>query len=310
MPDSGDSEYFGFVSGAAHLCRREGIAALRHIVGRGQRMTQPCVSYLQAATTRWVGNATPDHPKIFHGHRENSGRAIFFGICAVFGLAGCSELWPRLDIAQVGSNQSNASLGWYKARPPLGLKLHYNYSDPSSVDYFRSRYDAASDKQAERNSILFELMAIVDEDYSEYEKAVRTDRVYKDSLVAITSLALSGTATAMGGGAAATLAAIDTGIKGANAVVDKNAFSDQAPNILLNQMRTVRDNQATTIYKSMDSSVGDYSLDAGIRDISHYYRAGSVTAAVVALAAKTATESEKAKTDANDAKVVATKARP
>lgn len=162
----------------------------------------------------------------------------------------------------------------------------------------------AGTQKAVRNSILFELMSIVDEDFAEYQKAVRSDRAYKDTLVTITSLALTGTAAAVGGGAAATLAAIDTGIKGANAAIDKNAFNDTAPNILLNQMQTDRDNIAAIIYAGMSKSTAVYTLEEGLRDVGNYYRAGSVTAAVIALANKTAADSATAKDLAADAKAL------
>ena len=241
-------------------------------------------------------------------------KTLWLGVFTI-GLTGCSEMWPRLDVQQVGT--ADQSVSWYVAKPPLGLKLHYSYSESKSPSdsksasvYFRTAYDSVktdAEKKVVRNSIIFELMAIVDEDYFQYEKSVRSDRAYKDIIVGITSIALTATATGMGGGAAKTLSGIDTGIKGSNALVDKVAFGDEAPNILLNQMRTVRDGVAEKIYKAMEASVSDYPLDEAIRDVARYYQAGSVTSALVSLAATTAVTSQEKSKAAADAKEVLNK---
>jgi hypothetical protein len=104
------------------------------------------------------------------------------------------------------------------------------------ANYFKNAIGQAKDKKAERNRVLFELLGIVDDEYARFEITLRSDRTLKDILVTIVSLGLTGTATLASEGTAHTLAAIDTGMKGANAAVDSNAFRDKAPELIINTM--------------------------------------------------------------------------
>jgi hypothetical protein len=152
------------------------------------------------------------------------GRYILFAIL-MFSLIGCSEMPRRID-----TSQSTA----------IGTSLTYEYKNQTATNYFKNAYDKASDKKKERNQILFELLGIVDDEFSEFERQLRSDRAYKDVVVKILSLALTGVASLSGESAANTLAAIDTGLKGANEAVDRSAFRDHAPELLINRMRANR----------------------------------------------------------------------
>ena len=137
-------------------------------------------------------------------------------------------------------------------------------------------------------------MGIVDNDYAEYEQALRSDRAYKDISVKILSLVLSGAATISSQGAAHTLAAVDTGLKGSSEAVDTAAFRNQAPELLINRMRATRAAIAEQIYKRMNDDEKQYPIEAARTDINHYYVAGSVTAALASLASSTAVEAASA----------------
>lgn len=207
-------------------------------------------------------------------------------ICVLcFVLCGCSEFRGRMKL------------------PKSSLGYTYDYNTPTNTNYFRKRYEAATDKEAERNRIVFELMGAVDEDFSKFERALRSDRAYKDIAVKWTSIGLTAGASLASQGAANILAAIDTGLKGANEAVDKNAFRDNTPEVLINKMRAKRAEMASQIYESMNKKVGAYPLEAAIRDVSRYYSEGFVTSALAALAASTAIEAKDATQEANQKKL-------
>jgi hypothetical protein len=198
-------------------------------------------------------------------------------------VLGCSELRPRVD-----SEISNKAVAG-----SVGLPPRYTYVKPDGQNvkaddksYYLNAYTAqGADQVAVRNSILSDLMSIVDHDFFRFEEDIRSDRAYKDALVTITSIVLTATATAMGGGAAKTLSAIDTGLKGANAAIDKEAFVNQTTVALINQMNADRDSIATAIVNSRTKKIDEYPLETGLQDIGRYFMAGTLTHAIVALGA-------------------------
>ena len=215
-------------------------------------------------------------------------------------MFGCSELRPRVD-----SEISNKVVAG-----SVGLLPRYTYVKPDGQNvkaddksYYLNAYQAVgADQVAVRNSIISDLMSIVDHDYFRFEENVRSDRAYKDALVTITSIALTATASAMGGGAAKTLSAIDTGLKGANAAIDKEAFVNQTTVALINQMNADRDSIATTIVKSRTKTIAEYPLETGLQDVGRYFMAGTLTHAIVALGARAGADAATEKVQLQEAK--------
>lgn len=143
---------------------------------------------------------------------------------------------------------------------------------------------------------------MVDDEFHDFARRMRSDRAYKDTIAKVASLSLTGTASLVGGNASKTLAAIDTGLKGANAAVDLSVFRDYAPELLVNSMEARRAEVANEIFDGMAKGADQYPLHAGIRDVVSYFNQGSVTAALSALVADTADKAKKAKTKAETAK--------
>ena len=213
---------------------------------------------------------------------------------------------------------SAASTGCSELRGPLSLsdppsvKIRTTYAyvipegGPTPPNYFQTKFDDAKNdtaKKAVRNRIVYELMRLVDDDYGKFEGDLRGDRAYKDTIVKIVSLVLTGGASLAQKTAANTLSALDTGLKGANEAIDANAFRSYTPELLINRMRTNRAEVAAKIYKSMDQPVDKYPLEAAIRDIVNYYKQGSVTSALASLAATTSKEADTAMESADKAKL-------
>jgi len=216
--------------------------------------------------------------------------------CTVFGIfiSGCSEL--RTKPAYVKT---------------LVLPMHnFERAEKSKIattteplENFRDAYAKAADDAARkqlRNRYAFNLLGMVDAEYSDFEKDLRSDRARKDVFVDWTSIALTAAATVTGTSHVKTiLAAIDTGLKGANASVDKNVFQQKGTESLINQMRADRAAIADRIYVGLNKEVVAYPLEAMLRDIVAYYSAGSVTSALVSLANVSAAEADKNEKAAN-----------
>ena len=193
-------------------------------------------------------------------------------------ICGCtSELKPRV-VVDGGGNVTAT----------IGTALSFDYINSESAKYFWEKYNNATDKKSEQNRIIYELMELVDRDFGKFEIALRSDRAYKDITVKIFSLALSGAASLATESTANVLAALDTGLKGASEAIDKEAFQNHGPELLINKMRADRAVIAARIYKSMTKTDNQYPLQAAILDIGRYYSAGSVTSALASLAAATA----------------------
>jgi len=194
----------------------------------------------------------------------------------------------------------------------LGTSLRYDYTDTDAVNYFMTCYSHASDeakagvhlseRAAIRNSILFELMGMVDSEYARFEVNMRADRATKDILIKCFSLGLTGTATFAGGSASQILAGIDTGLKGGSEAWDVNMLGGKASELLNNTMRSERSKVEASIYDNMKLPIWKYPLEAGIRDVVKYYRQGHVTSALTMLVEQSALEAKNNADNADAAK--------
>lgn len=201
----------------------------------------------------------------------------------VMALCSCSETPRKIKFA---------------SKANLGLALTYNYTQPTRTNYFKYRIENAGNPKAERNRVIFELMGLIDSEFSQFERHLRSDRALKDTFATWTSIALTAGAAITGGDTGKILSAIDTGFKGANEAVDKNIFKDYATEALLNQMNTKRSELAAQIYQSMTNTIEVYPMEAAIRDLERYHNEGYVTPAIVALFQTTGIESRSAATNA------------
>jgi hypothetical protein len=205
-------------------------------------------------------------------------------LCSIIiASSGCSEFRPALNLSKP---------------TVVGTSLTYSYTSTNAGNFFKTAFNQAADKKAERNRIIYELMGIIDSDFEKFAIRLRSDRAYKDTIISLVSLGLTGGASLSSKTTANILAAIDTGLKGGNDEVNLNAWGNDAPELLINKMNALRSTIQGRIYDNMKKEVTDYPLEAMISDMSDYYQAGSVTKALVDLNASTAKEAQEAKTTA------------
>jgi methyl-accepting chemotaxis protein len=214
-------------------------------------------------------------------------------------LAGCDTIKHPVDFSKLSLKKMNMGTGTtyrydYKARDDC----------KAAAEYFRTKYEKAPDPNAQkavRNRITYELLGLVDESYGHFVREFCKERDAKDILFKVTSLALTGTASLALEPTSQILAAIDTGLKGANEAIDRYAFRDNVTEVLINTMNADRSAVAAQIYRSMSDNVDKYPLEATIRDVVRYYNAGTITSALVSLREKTAQGAQNAAQEAQKA---------
>ncbi len=158
------------------------------------------------------------------------------------------------------------------------------------------------DKRLTRNEIIDDLRGIINQNYRDYEVALRSDKSIKDLVATLSTLGLTGAATTTGGVALKSiLSAIATGVVGANAAIDKTIFKDQSLEAIRFEMRRLRADREKLINEGMKRPVDAYTLNHALDDLVEYYNAGFVTRAldsIVLSAGTQANTSQKAAVDA------------
>lgn len=148
-------------------------------------------------------------------------------------------------------------------------------------------YDQATDpseKKSLRDSIVLSAVGAIDTRYTAYERTLTREGQQIPFITSIASISLSGAGTLVGGEVAkTTLAAVDTGLKGAKAAYDKDILAEKTVQFLQKQMRTNRNKVKTDIISKLALDVGRYPLEMALIDVEDYAAAGTVTSGLVAI---------------------------
>ncbi|MGR6465834.1 hypothetical protein [Rhizobium sp. PAMB 3182] len=148
-------------------------------------------------------------------------------------------------------------------------------------------YDQASDpyvKKSLRDSIVLSAIGSIDTRYTAYERTLTREGQQLPFITSLASISLSGAGTLVAGAAAkTTLAAVDTGLKGAKAAYDKDILAEKTVQFLQKQMRTNRNKVKTEIISKLALDVGRYPLEMALIDVEDYAAAGTVTSGLVAI---------------------------
>lgn len=176
---------------------------------------------------------------------------------------------------------------------------------------FRKDYDGAKDQGAageptarrERDQILGELMFIIDSDHGKFERSLRGGKTSFDLFSDFALLGLTGAAAVTGGAETkAILAAIATGVKGAELSVNKRVFQDQAIEAIQAQMRSAQLLRKSQIIQSMAKPTTKYTLDMGLSDIVQYFYDGTLARAFQNLVADAKKKEGQAEDKVSEAK--------
>ncbi|NOS75845.1 MAG: hypothetical protein HOP36_15205 [Methyloglobulus sp.] len=210
-----------------------------------------------------------------------------------------------------------SSMPWSKNPPEtlalngkdgMGLPMSYCYFDEIACknpnqEYFLKTYNTPSTDNAKkseiRNRIVSEIKSLIDHNYYDYERKIRTDVEFRETVTKWISLGLTASATLTGGSLAALLAGIDTGLKGANDVIDKNSLGSNAIEMICNTMRADRLKIEGIIEKGLRSENKEYTWEQAKSDLEKYYNQGTFVNAILTLFAKAGQDAQNNQQEVN-----------
>jgi hypothetical protein len=189
--------------------------------------------------------------------------------------------------------------------PPNTFKSQY-LKDVMASDLLKN-YDDIQDqakKVTQRNKILIELIALIDQNYSNFE-----DRYYGlDAKVYfggdVVNLGLTGVSSVTGTAhLKSVLSAIATGTTGIKTSYEKNFFDQQTRSAIVQKMRAGRATQLAVLQDKdhmkaaavcSNAGCSPYTLEAGLSDVEQYYEAGTIIGALQAFAQSAGAEQKSA----------------
>lgn len=137
-------------------------------------------------------------------------------------------------------------------------------------------------KRELRDQIVFARMYAIDLFYSQYEAQLTSERQNVGFFSTLASLALTSSATLVADATAKSiLSATTTGLTGAREAYDKNILIERTISVLQQQMRAQRLIVRTKIVQRLTNGVEIYPLEFALIDIEDYYRAGTITGALI-----------------------------
>jgi len=153
----------------------------------------------------------------------------------------------------------------------------------------------------ERDRILQQLMYYITASHGQFTRNTTATKEWIDVGSDFAILGLAGAGTIVGGEEVkAILAAITTGVQGAQMTVNKRVFREQAIEALQLQMRAAMMRRKAEILDRMKQGVDVYSLDLGLNDIVEYYYDGTFTRAFQNLVSGAKKQEESANQDISD----------
>jgi hypothetical protein len=146
--------------------------------------------------------------------------------------------------------------------------------------------------KADRNQIIFRVIAQIDNAYGGFELQMSTRRAGIQTAGDAANLGLTAAATVVGAAAVKDiLTATSTALQGTRLSYDKNYFEQKTTESLISQMRASRKTlQAQMLLSLAGRDVASYPLEAAWIDVVNYYYAGTIPSALVDIASKTGSE--------------------
>ena len=142
----------------------------------------------------------------------------------------------------------------------------------------------AYDDKHERNRVIDEMLVLVDQQFFDYELSLYNSNAVVNTIAdAVTVGAGAGAALATGG-TSQVLGAVTAMITGTRASFDKNFFAEQSRIALIVKMNALRAGVLEEIQTSKDQPVSSYSMASAMLDVQRYAQAGTVLAALQAIA--------------------------
>jgi len=154
-------------------------------------------------------------------------------------------------------------------------------------DTFQEEYrtvGSEGERREIRGTAVSQRMRFVDAHYALLEDELRRTRSTLDFTSDITIISLNAVGALIGPASTkAILHAISGGLVGARASAEKNFFFDQSTQVIIPKMQALRAAKRAQIEMQLDLNTTTYPLAKALGDVDQYFRAGSVTMALIAL---------------------------
>jgi F0F1-type ATP synthase membrane subunit c/vacuolar-type H+-ATPase subunit K len=129
-------------------------------------------------------------------------------------------------------------------------------------------------------------MYAIDLAYSQYEASLTHERQDVSFIADVTNIGLTGTASLVGvAETKAILAGIAAGLTGVKSSYTNDILFSKTVEVLQTQMRANRAEVATRIIGNLKKPTGVYPIQFALSDLEDYYRAGTLSGAMIAVGA-------------------------
>ena len=156
-------------------------------------------------------------------------------------------------------------------------------------------------KTAIRNQIIFSRMYAIDLAYSQYEMRLTRESQSVGFLGTLTQLGISTAGTFAGGEQTKTiLHAASSGVTGVKEAYEKEILIERTISVLQQQMRARRQTAKAKIIQRTSHGAASYPLELALSDIEEYYRAGTITGALIGAAQDAGTSLQVADAEERD----------
>jgi hypothetical protein len=204
------------------------------------------------------------------------------------GVVACSNLLVGCQTVSVVSPRHP-----YDDKLLFAEKLKGLQTLPELERQYYTETDAAQ-RRALRDRIVFSLLEAIEE----YQRRFNSNLFGRSAAIntgsEVTAAALAGAAALVdASGTSQLLAGLGAFVIGANASFDKNFLSGRGVELIINRMDSLRIARRAKITKLLrDESAEQYPLGEALLDVQDYARAGSIPAAVQAIAEDNAAAAE------------------
>jgi hypothetical protein len=153
---------------------------------------------------------------------------------------------------------------------------------------------------AYRNNLVTARMYAMDLQYSEFEAALTRERQEVNFAADVVNIGLTSSAALVAAQQAKTvLAAVASGLTGVKSSYNDDILLNKTIQILQNQMRANRAQVAARIFLHLKASSSAYPLPVALSELEDYYRAGTVTGALVQVSASVAIDETRSNQEKN-----------
>lgn len=207
-------------------------------------------------------------------HAPRSPRRLVSGLAAAFALAGCEATIRGEPAAEFDRAKPEAAESFEEVIVNAAL-------DPARL---RTLVTAGA-TEAERNRVIYARMAEIDALYATYERELTKELRESGFVGALAELAVDTAGALTGRQASQILSAISAGLTGAQTAVEKELLIDRTVQAFISHMRAGRSAVKRRILLKLIAPASAYPLEAAVSDLSAYRQAGTLTGALVGVAA-------------------------